>query len=393
MTLRGGRKEERPVSRETETIRRSNTLRYLAVLLLLAAVVATTCDRPGQTGVAYEAPELLDDGWEVASPVAEGLDAGTVQRVAKQIADGEFNYVHSFLVAQNGKLVLEQYYRGQHRDMTHRLYSVTKSVTSALVGIAIDLGYIGGVEETVISYFSEYVGEDWDHDKDAITLQHMLMMASGLEYDENSYPYGDERNSYTRMTATDDWIKWGLEQPLVAKPGSAFAYSSANTHTFAGIIHKTTGLHADEFAEEHLFGPLGVDQYLWYAGDGHPTVSGAHGGLKLRPRDMAKFGQMYLDGGRWKGQQVVPEDWVRESFVPRIDSSWGTRYGYQWWIQEDRILGRDVEWISARGYGEQYIALFPSLEMMVVVTCGNETSWAGVIEAILAMAEAALRGQ
>jgi len=361
------------------------------LLLLTAAFAGGACDRLGQhTGVAYEAPELLDDGWEVSSLDVEGLDVRTIERLTRRIEDGQYEYVHSCLIVKNGKLVYERYFRGQRRDMAHRLYSVTKSVTSALVGIAMEQGFVGGVEQTVISYFPDYVGEGWDHRKDAITLEHLLMMASGLQFDENSYPYGDSRNSYTQMTSTTDWIKWGLEQPLVAEPGTQFSYSSANTHTFAGIIYRTTGVHADEFAEEHLFGPLGIEHYFWYAGDGHPTVSGAHGGLKLRPRDMAKFGQVYLDGGRWKGVQVVPEDWVRKSFVPRIDA-WGrTQYGYQWWIQRDRVSGGDVEWFSARGHGEQYIAVFPALDMVVVFTSGNESSWGGVEEAILTIVQAAL---
>jgi CubicO group peptidase (beta-lactamase class C family) len=335
-------------------------------------------------------PEQLDDGWEVSSLAAEGIAVRAVEQVTQRIEEGRYNYVHSCLIVRNGRLVYERYFRGQRRDMAHRLYSVTKSFTSALVGIALDKGLIGGVEETVVSYFPEYVGEGWDSRKDAITLQHLLMMASGLQFDEGSYPYGDARNSYTQMTSTSDWMKWGLEQPLVAEPGTVFNYSSANTHLFAGIIRMTSGVHADEYAEEHLFEPLGIEDYFWYAGDGHPTVSGAHGGLKLRPRDMAKFGHMFLNDGRWNDVQVVPGEWVRESFVPRIHAWGSTDYGYQWWIQRDRLVGRDVQWFSARGYGEQYIALFPSLDLVVVITAGNEASWGGVLEAILAIAGAAL---
>ena len=114
------------------------------------------------------------------------------------------------------------------------------------------------------------------------------------------------------MTATGDWMKWALDQPLVAEPGTRFNYSTGNSHLFAGIIYKTAGVHATEFAEERLFGPLGIDNYFWYMGDGYPATGGSFGGLKLRPRDMAKFGAMYLNDGRWKGEQVVPMEWVSD---------------------------------------------------------------------------------
>jgi CubicO group peptidase (beta-lactamase class C family) len=366
----------------------------LTAMLALCVFLTSGCGLLQRQGPhSYQLPEQLDDGWEVSSLAAEGIDVRAVEQLTQRIDEGHYNYVHSCLIVRNGKLVYERYFRGQRRDMGHRLYSVTKSFASALVGIAIDKGLIGGVEETAISYFPEYVGEGWDKRKDAITLQHLLMMASGLRFDEGSHPYGDSRNSYTQMTSTSDWMKWGLEEPLVAEPGKLFNYSSANTHLFAGIIYKTSGVHADEFAEDYLFGPLSIENYFWYAGDGHPTVSGAYGGLKLRPRDMAKFGFMYLNDGRWKGVQVVPEEWVRESFIPRIHVRGSTEYGYQWWIQRDRLAGREIKWFSARGYGEQYIALFPSLELVVVITAGNESSAGGVQEVILTVAQASLSGQ
>jgi CubicO group peptidase (beta-lactamase class C family) len=368
--------------------------RVAAVMLLLAALLLTSgCDLLGsQDRLARQMPEQLDDGWEVSSLAAEGIDAAAIAQLEVQIEDGALGYVHSCLVVKNGKLVYEKYFRGQRKDMLHRLYSVTKSFTSALVGIAMHQGHIGDVQETAVSYFPEYVDEDWDQRKNAITLQHLLSMASGLEYDEGSYPYGDSRNSYTQMTSAKDWMEWTLDQPLVAEPGTRFAYSSGNTHLFAGILFKTTGLHADEFAEEYLFAPLGIDEYFWYAGDAFPTVSGAHGGLKLRPRDMAKFGYTYLNGGRWKGVQVVPEEWVAESCVPRIQS-WGDwQYGYQWWIRTDRISGQEVHSFAARGYGDQYITVVPSLDMVVVITGGNEGRSYPVESAVRTIVRAALSG-
>jgi CubicO group peptidase (beta-lactamase class C family) len=373
---------------------RRDAFRTAVSLLLLAAVLAfSACAVPQiASRLDPQAPPRLDDGWQVSSLSAEGIDATAVARLEERIQEGAYNHVHSCLIVKNGALVYEQYFGGFRREKTHRLYSVTKSVTSALMGIAIDRGYIASVEQPVIYYFPEYAGENWDERKNAITLQHLLSMTSGLQYDENSYPYSDPRNSHTQMSASRDWMAWALAQPLVSEPGTRFSYSTANSHLFSGIIHKSTGLYANQFAEEYLFGPLGITDYFWMIGDSYPATGGSNGGLKLRPRDMAKLGYVYLNGGRWKGEQVVPEAWVAESFQPRV-RAWGTaRYGYQWWIHRSRVSGEEIEWVAAAGYGGQYIALFPSLDMVVVLTCGNEQTPAQEDDVILAIASAALAG-
>jgi len=373
---------------------RPHALGTVVSLLLLAALAACGASVVPQVAsrIDFQIPPELDDGWQVSTLSNEGIDATAIARLVDRIEQGAFNNVHSCLIVRNGALVYEQYFGGIRREKLHRLYSVTKSVTSALIGIAIEQGYIAGVEQPIISYFPEYMDDDWNPHKNAITLQHLLNMTSGLKYDENSYPYSDPRNSHTQMTATRDWMAWALAQPLVAEPGTRFIYSTANSHLFSGIIHRTTGLYANQFAEEYLFGPLGIADYFWTIGDGYPATGGSFGGLKLRPRDMAKFGYIYLNGGRWKGEQIVPEAWVAESLTPRI-GAWGeARYGYQWWIQQDRVSGIDLQWFSARGYGGQFIAVFPSLDMVVVLTCGNEQTPAQEEDVILAIAGAALSG-
>ncbi len=366
--------------------------RTRVLILLLATVLAVN----GCTAVrskahyVYEPPEQLDDGWKVSSLAAEDVDVAAIIQLAERIEAGRYNRVHSFLIVRNGALVYEEYFRGYRREKLHRLYSVTKSVTSALVGIAIDKGFLHSVHEPVISFFPEYVGEAWDHRKDEITLEHLLTMTSGLRYDESSYASSDSRNSHTQMTSSLDWMKWALEEPLLAEPGTRFNYSTANTHLFSGIIHRTSGLYANQFAEEYLFGPLGISEYFWTVGDGYPATGGSFGGLKLRPRDMAKFGYLYLNGGRWNDVQVLPEEWVAQSFVPRSVAWQDSRYGYQWWIHTDQVSGQEIDWFEARGYGDQLLALFPTLDMLVVITCGNENSPSSLEEAVLTIAKAAL---
>ncbi len=365
--------------------------RAAAILLLVTALVASGCDRlPLQQNLVVPTPEQLDDGWEVSTLDAEGLDASIIAEVGEELKGQRYGAIHSCLIVKNGALVYEHYSHIRRREAPHRLYSVTKSVTSALVGIALEQGFIDDLDRQVITYFPEYVDEEWNHDKDAITLRHLLTMSAGLQYDENAYRYGDPRNSYTQMTRSDDWMKWTLDQPLVAEPGTRFAYNSGCSHLFSGILFKTTGEYADKFAEKHLFAPLGITNTFWINGNGFPATSGAVGGLSLRPRDMAKIGQMYLNGGRWKGVQVVPEKWVAESFVPRIQA-WGDwQYGYQWWMRSDRISGQQIDSFAARGYGDQYIVLFPSLDMVVVITGGNEGRSYAVESAIQTIARAAL---
>jgi len=363
-------------------------------LLLLAALLAfSACAVPQVANrLDQHVPPHLDDGWKVSSLASAGIDAAAIARLEARIQDGAYNHVHSCLIVKNGALVYEQYFGGFRREKLHRQYSVTKSVTSALMGIAIDRGFIASVEQPVISYFPEYVDDSWDPRKNAITLQHLLSMTSGLKYDENSYGYSDPRNSHYQMTASRDWMAWTLAQPLISEPGTRFNYSTANSHLFSGIIHRTTGLYANQFAEEYLFGPLGIGDYFWTIGDSYPATGGSFGGLKLRPRDMAKIGQLYLDGGRWKGEQVIPSSWVDDSFVPRITAYGSAGYGYQWWIHRNRVSGQQLEWFAARGHGGQFIALFPSLDMVVVVTCGNEQTPSSEEDIILSIANAALSG-
>lgn len=373
------------------TCRPAGNAPALWIVLLLAALLgATACTRSDEPPLASERPEALDDGWAVSTLSDEGLDARQVAAVEKRTKDGDYGQVHSCLIVRHGKLVYERYFHGFRRDSLHRLYSVTKSVTSALVGIAIEQGLVGGVDDQAISYFPEYRDAAWDPRKDAITLGHLLTMSSGLQYDEWSYPYGDERNSYAQMTASPDWIRWGLEQPLVAEPGARFNYNSANTHVFAGILYHTSGQQAAQFAQQRLFAPLGISDTFWYTGDGLTAVSGANGGLMLRARDMAKFGYLYLQGGRWNGQQVVPRAWVEESVRPHITIGSGAEYGYFWWIHRMTAGRRTVQWFAGRGYGDQIIAVFPELDLVVVMTCGNESAGGGIDDAVERIARAVL---
>jgi len=363
----------------------------LTLIVLAAVLLCGGCDLATVLSPQVQAiPEQIGDGWEARPMRSVGLDPLQVAELVEEIEEGQYGKVHSCLIVKNGALVLEEYFNGYDRDLVHRMYSMTKSVTSALVGIAIGDGLIDGVDEKVIQFFPEYVDDDWDARKDQITLKHLLMMSAGLQYDEHTYPYGDHRNSHAQMSASDDWMEWVLTQPMVAEPGTEFAYSTGNSFLFSRILCEATGVPATVFAEQRLFGPLGIEDYYWAEHDGWPSTGGSSGGLYLRPRDLAKFGQMYLDGGKWKGKQIVPEDWVVESLAPRIDAWWDGQYGYQWWLFDSQVGDQIISWFAARGYGDQLIAVFPSLDLVVVFTSGNESDEVFFDEAALSVAQAAL---
>jgi len=222
--------------------------------------------------------------------------------------------------------------------------------------------------EPVFSFFPQYADLRTD-EKDKITLDHFLMMSAGLQYDEWSYPYTDSRNDHVRMNRSSDPIRFVLNLPVEAAPGTKFVYNSGLSITLGGVVEKASGLRIDEFVETHLFAPLGISEYYWWHYPNGTFQAG--GGLYMLPRDMAKFGLLYLNGGAWDGDQIISKEWVEKSTKVHIsvDSYWN--YGYQWWLRTYRANSREFASYPARGWGGQYIFVFPALDMVVVFTGGN----------------------
>ena len=328
--------------------------------------------------------------WSVSTPAAEGLDVARLERLVATLEAGrEYPDLHSLLVVRNGRLVLEAYFDGWSADRLHTLQSVSKSFTSALVGIAIDRGAIEGVEETVVDFFPEWLpspsgeatGETLRHldeRKRAITIEDLLTMRSGTDYHERG---ADSPHSQLNRRARG-WDRFYLDRPMIADPGSTFRYDSGGVILLSSLLERRTGLHADAFAERYLFGPLGITEVDWYRNrEGHPHTGG---GLELQPRDMAKFGQLYLQGGLWEGRQVVSAGWVALSTRSHVERSRGHNigYGYLWWIHEPDPDGEGVEPIyAAQGFRGQYIFVVPEHAMVVVVT-GGTSSFADEIRPI-----------
>lgn len=309
--------------------------------------------------------------------------AADLSKLTEDIRAGKYSNIHSLLVLKSGKVIAEEYFQGEDERRgqplgtvrfdaatLHDLRSVTKSVTSALFGIAIASGAIPDVDAPVLSYFPEYRDLQTD-ERMRIRLRHVLSMSSGLEWDEDSRPYGDLQNSETAMDSAADRAYFVLSRAIVAPPGARFRYSGGDTLLLAAVLERATKMRLDEYARKVLFRPLGIERFDWIKyPDGTPIAAS---GLRLLPRDMAKFGVLYLSGGQWQGAQVVPEAWVKASTRPQTkvsDRPFGFQnYGYQWWLGTARDDAQ-TPWVMAVGYGGQRIMLIPSLDLVMVLTAG-----------------------
>jgi CubicO group peptidase (beta-lactamase class C family) len=280
------------------------------------------------------------------------MDSTQLERMFDVIRDEQLG-IHSVVVVRNGHIVAERYYPPYQADTKHQLYSVTKSFISALIGIAIAEGYIDGVDHRVLDFFPEHTFANLDARKQAMTLEHLLTMTSGLDWEEGM-------PIYQELSRASDWVQFVLDGPMVAEPGSEFNYCSGCSHLMSAIVQETTGTGTLEYAQDRLFEPLGINDFHWEL-DASGIPNGGWG-LDLTPRDMAKFGYLYLNDGVWDGQQVVPTEWVTASVNDRIefDDRWG--YGYQWWIYPP------FDAYSAVGLGAQLIVVIPDSELVVVFT-------------------------
>ena len=329
-------------------------------------------------------PVAREDGWPVVSINEDKLiERAALCRMADRLAASSDANIHAVLVARSGKLVFERYFRGSDEipgriygrrvenvtfdaDTLHDMKSVSKSVASLAVGIAIDRGLIRSVNEPIFSFFPE-LSDLRSPEKDRIQLFHALTMSTGLEWVEATPATGDDNNDEARMHRARDACRYVLGLAATAPPGREFFYNTGALALVSAIIRKATGRPLDEFARENLFEPLGITAVEWerYKGD-----TDAGGGLRLRPRDMAKIGQLVLAGGRWNDRQIVSKEWIETSTALKIKATDGQSYGYLWWLGRSLLNGREVHWAGALGRGGQSIRIVPELDLVVVVTGG-----------------------
>jgi len=333
-----------------------------------------------------EVPEQTDDGWQTASLADAGIDPGPIGEMLAEIYHGErpgfhnwppgqekYENIHGILIVKDGRLVFEEYFYGYRLDSRHNVASVTKSIASLLAGIAIEQGKIAGVGEKVLPFFPELLPlEQPDPQVADITIEDLLTMRHGWECDD----WDPDSATYYLSdweAGQPDLVAATLNLPPAAAPGSHFSYCSASTVVLGGLIANAAGMGIPEYADEVLFSPLGIETALWSRAPGGWTDTG--GSLQMRPRDMARLGLLMLQDGNWDGVQVVPEAWGRQSVQEHVrlpfNETWGRGYGYLWWLSEVPVAGEVVRSFAASGAGGQVIAVFPELEMVVVITGGN----------------------
>lgn len=329
----------------------------------VSALAASSCGAPAAPAAAAEVP----------------VDIDALCAKLLGIATPEAN-LHGVVVDRAGRVQLEAYFDGTDHpgasllarassftaDDLHDVRSVTKSITAVLIGIAIDQGAISGVDVPVLDYFPEYADLKGTA-KSRITLAHLLGMGSGLEWDESG-SYIRWGNSETRMRFARDPLRYVLDRDVVAEPGTRFNYNGGGTALLGEAISRAVKRPLEVFADEVLFKPLDIRNTEWRR-DQQGRVT-PFGGLRLRPRDMAKIGRLVLDCGQWEGRQIVSAAWVEEMLRNRLPAN-GLRYGWQWWHGRVRSGTAWFPYIAAFGNGGQRIFLVPSLDLVVVVTAGQ----------------------
>jgi len=297
-------------------------------------------------------------GWKTSTPEQQGMDSAKLQ-LADEFIQNRLPDAFSLLVVKNGYLVFEKYYSWGSPEKIAVVHSVTKSVTSALVGIALEKGYLDSVDQKLIDFFPEYASGDLDPRIEGIRLKHILTMSAGFSWSDRGPVM---RHWYTSA----DWAKFTIQLPLVTNPGDKFNYNSSISHLLSIILTKSTKTSTLDFAKQNLFEPIGISGFWRQDPQGY-YIGGF--GLGLSARDLAKFGFLYLNNGYWNGQSIVSEQWVKQSTEQHIQAVshplYGTfGYGYHWWVKQVDGCSSFRAW-GRRG---QYIVVVPELDLVVAVT-------------------------
>jgi CubicO group peptidase (beta-lactamase class C family) len=354
-------------------------------------------------GLSIAAPgQSASKSWPSSAPSAVGIDPKVLEAFDADIAGGKYGYVDCMLVIRHGKVAFERTYKhdydriyGQEartpsplnahdpsgpynyfnpwwhpfyrRGDLHTMQSVTKTVTSIVIGIAVGRKEFPSLETPVLTFFDVARVANVDDRKRRMTIRHLLTMTAGLEWNED-LPYLDPKNDSSLMEASFDWVQYTIDRPMAREPGQSFNYSSGATQLLSHVFRAATGKDIEEYAAEHLFAPLGIDRYFWKRS---PTgLVDTEGGLFLAPRDLAKLAYLYLHDGVWEGKTVVPADWVKASITPSVAvSDTGVKYGYKWWLYPYGKEGRLA--FGGAGFGGQRPIVLPELDLVIVFTGWN----------------------
>jgi CubicO group peptidase (beta-lactamase class C family) len=320
----------------------------------------------GSMTYAYQQPVDCNEQLQTASLFDFVKDSTAFYKLMERIIVQKFGRLESFLLIKDQKLILEKYFYGYDRTQLHPIHSCTKSITSLLLGIALERHQMMNVNEPVFSFFPQFDSLKTP-EKEKITLKHVLTMTSGLPEDDEF-----------EVDNPDELVKLILSQPLESTPGEEFTYNNNGTNLLGGIIYTLENKQADEFAKEVLFNKLGISEFSWEKEDGAVRC---HSELHMKPRDMAKIGLLVLQNGSWNGEQIVPKEWIAESTKPFVAESEFFDYGYQWWYRskqnkswwENPVHGskNEHDMFLALGYGGQYIMVIRDLNMVIVTTSSD----------------------
>jgi len=305
--------------------------------------------------------------WTSVTPESQGMTSENLNRMVKYIEDNNLD-IDSVLIYRNGTIPFEKYFGRYNKHVSHNIKSTSKGIISALVGIALEQGYIGSLDEKVLSYFPEY--QKKFHDKTHITIRDLLTMSSGLGWEENGL------NSMYTFFVSKKIVPRVLDLPVAAEPGEVFNYNTGLTHLLSAVITKASGMTTLEFADQYLFRPLGIGNIQWTQDRHSYYIGGSE--LYLTPRAMMKFGVLYLDKGVYQGKQIVPPEWVEESTETQMTGSFHgaqVEYGYLWWRRIGHNLFSYLEnenAFMAMGSHGQRIFIHPDLDTVVVITADQE---------------------
>lgn len=350
-------------------------MKKLFVILLAALIVVSAVGCSDKAAVApakgVDTQAAADKAlwptkeWPVSTPEAQGMKTDFLSAADKRIMENYPN-LYSLLVVRYGYLVYEKYYQGMGKYDSNPVYSVTKSVMSALIGIAINEKLIENTGQKVAGFLPEYFSQIDDERKKDITIENVLTMTGGLEPIDSDY---------AAYFTSGDWLDYALRKPLEDSPGKSWAYNTGLTHILSAVITKTSKMNTLEYAEKSLFEPLGIEDIQQWDKDAKGYYCGGSG-LSLSPRDMAKLGYLYLKNGVWDGKQVIPGDWVAESTKKHLSVGSDENYGYLFWSWDSKakINGKAYYAYGANGSGGQYIIVVPDLDVVAVVTANRNYS-------------------
>ena len=340
--------------------------------------------------------------WPVTTPQAVGLDPKVLAELDADIAAGKYGYVDSLLVIRHGKLVYDRSYRQDYdkiygkeakepgalnahdptgpynyfnpwwhpfyrRSDLHSLQSVTKTVTSVIIGVATARGGFPDLSTPVLEFFDESKVANIDERKRRVSIRHLLTMTGGFDWNEE-LPYNDPNNSASLMEASFDWVQFAIDRKMARDPGTVFNYNSGETQLLSYIFHVATGRDIEEYAAEHLFAPLGIERFFWKRSPS--GLIDTEGGLYLNPHDLAKIAYLYLNKGVCQGRPIVTPEWVADSVSPKIEvDKSGVKYGLKWWLFPYGD-GSKTAWAGS-GFGGQMPIIIPEHDLVVVVTGWN----------------------